>query len=34
MKKAEYIKRIVEIMERCEDISLIDLIFQILTKCN
>ena len=32
MKKAEYIQKIVEIMERCNDVSLLDLIYRILCK--
>ncbi len=30
--KAEYIKAIVSMLEKCEDISLLDLIFQLLRK--
>lgn len=32
MKKADYIQKIVEIMERCNDVSLLDLIYRILCK--
>ena len=32
MNKAEYIQKIAELMERCNDIPLLDLIYKLLLK--